>query len=78
MDLRVDVGVEAFVGDGHVEAVRLTDGSQVPADLVIVGLGVTPATDWLAGSGLRVDDGVVCDATGAAEGNAAMACRRSR
>jgi NADPH-dependent 2,4-dienoyl-CoA reductase/sulfur reductase-like enzyme len=68
VDLRVDVGVEAFVGDRHVEAVRLTDGSQVPADLVVVGLGVTPATDWLSDSGLRVDDdGVVCDATGAVE-----------
>ncbi len=68
VDLRAGVGVEEIVGNGHVEAVRLTDGAQVPADLVIVGLGVTPATDWLAGSGLRVDDGVVCDATGRAEG----------
>jgi NADPH-dependent 2,4-dienoyl-CoA reductase/sulfur reductase-like enzyme len=68
VDLRVGVGVDALVGDGHVEAVRLTDGSQVPADLVVIGLGVTPATDWLEGSGLRVDDGVVCDATGAVEG----------
>ena len=42
--------------------------AHVPADLVVVGLGVTPATDWLKGSGLRVDDGVVCDAAGAAEG----------
>ncbi len=69
VDLRVGVGVDAFVGDRQVEGVRLTDGSQVPADLVIVGLGVTPATGWLAGSGLRLDDGVVCDATGAAEGS---------
>ncbi|OBI12563.1 pyridine nucleotide-disulfide oxidoreductase [Mycobacterium sp. E2327] len=68
VDLRVGVGVDAFVGNGHVEAVRLTDGSQVPADLVIVGLGVTPAIDWLGGSGLHLDDGVLCDATGAAEG----------
>ncbi|OBJ82093.1 NAD(P)/FAD-dependent oxidoreductase [Mycobacterium asiaticum] len=68
VDLRVDVGVEEFVGNGQVEAVRLTDGSQVPADLVVIGLGVTPATDWLRGSGLRVDDGVVCDATGTVEG----------
>ena len=68
VDLRVDVGVDAFVGNGHVEAVRLTDGSQVPADLVVIGLGVTPATEWLSDSGLRVDDhGVVCDATGAVE-----------
>jgi NADPH-dependent 2,4-dienoyl-CoA reductase/sulfur reductase-like enzyme len=71
VDMRVGVGVDAFVGNGRVEAVRLTDGSQVPADLVIVGLGVTPATDWLEGSGLRVDDGVMCEATGAVEGDAA-------
>lgn len=69
VDLRVGVGVDTFVGNGRVEAVRLTDGSQVPADVVIVGLGVTPATAWLEGSGLQLDDGVVCDATGAAEGN---------
>lgn len=69
VDLRVGVGVDEFVGNGRVEAVRLTDGSQVPADVVIVGLGVTPATAWLEGAGLHLDDGVVCDATGAAEGN---------
>lgn len=68
VELRVDVGVDAFLGNGHVAAVRLTDGSQVPADLVVVGLGVTPATEWLNDSGLQVDDGVVCDATGAVEG----------
>ena len=67
--VRVGVGVDGFVGNGRVEAVRLNDGSQVPADVVIVGLGVTPATGWLEGSGLHVDDGVVCDATGAAEGS---------
>lgn len=71
VDLRVGVGVDGFVGNGRVEGVRLTDGSQVPADLVIVGLGVTPATDWLDGSGLRVDDGVICDACGTAEGSTA-------
>lgn len=71
VDLRVGVGVDGFVGNGRVEGVRLTDGSQVPADLVIVGLGVTPATDWLDGSGLRVDDGVICDERGVAEGSTA-------
>ena len=69
VDLRVDVGVDAFVGNGHVEALSLTDGSQVSADLIVVGLGVDPATDWLTDSGLHVDDGVVCDATGAVEGS---------
>ncbi|MCV7101613.1 NAD(P)/FAD-dependent oxidoreductase [Mycobacterium palustre] len=74
VDLRLGVGVDGFVGSGgRVEAVRLSDGSRVPADLVVVGLGVTPATDWLEGSGLRVDDGVLCDASGAAEGGVADA-----
>jgi NADPH-dependent 2,4-dienoyl-CoA reductase/sulfur reductase-like enzyme len=69
VDVRLGVGVDGFVGNGRVEAVRLTDNSQLPADVVVVGLGVTPATDWLADSGLRIDGGVLCDATGAAEGS---------
>ena len=68
VDLRVGASVEEFVGDGRVKGVRLNDGSQLAADLVIVGLGVSPATEWLDGSGLRIDDGLVCDATGAVEG----------
>jgi NADPH-dependent 2,4-dienoyl-CoA reductase/sulfur reductase-like enzyme len=62
VDVRVGVGVEALEGRGRVERVRLADGSAVAADLVVVGVGVTPATGWLEGSGLRVADGVVCDA----------------
>ncbi len=68
VDLRVGVDVEAFLGADRVEAVRLSDGSQIAADLVVVGLGVTPATDWMDGSGLRVDDGLLCNAAGAVEG----------
>ncbi|OBA85073.1 pyridine nucleotide-disulfide oxidoreductase [Mycobacteriaceae bacterium 1482268.1] len=68
VDVRVGVKVDGFLGEDHVTGVRLSDGSTVNADLVVIGLGVDPATDWLKGSGLRVDDGVVCDATGAAEG----------
>jgi NADPH-dependent 2,4-dienoyl-CoA reductase/sulfur reductase-like enzyme len=67
VELRVGIGVDSFLGDRSVEGVRLTDGSTIAADLVIIGLGVTPATDWLNGSAVRVDDGVICDATGAAE-----------
>ncbi|WP_082964059.1 FAD-dependent oxidoreductase [Mycobacterium sp. 852002-51961_SCH5331710] len=68
VDVRVGVEVEGFVGDGHVKAVRLSGGAKVKADLVLIGLGVDPVTDWLQGSGIKVDNGVVCDATGAAEG----------
>lgn len=68
VDVRIGVKVEGFVGRSRVKAVRLSDGSKVKADLVVMGLGVKPATGWLEGSGIRVDNGVVCDATGAAEG----------
>ena len=45
---------------------RLGDGSIVPADVIVVGIGVAPATGWLDGSGLTLRDGIVCDATLAA------------
>ena len=54
-------GVAGLVGTGRVTGVRLADGRLLPADVVVVGVGVRPNTDWLAGSGVRVDDGVVCD-----------------
>jgi NADPH-dependent 2,4-dienoyl-CoA reductase/sulfur reductase-like enzyme len=41
--------------------VELEGGETFPADVVVVGIGVIPATDWLADSGLTVDNGVVCD-----------------
>ncbi len=63
VDLRTGVGVEAIEGGGRVERVRLTDGSVVEGDVVVVGIGVIPNTEWLEGSGLEIDDGVVCDAT---------------
>ncbi len=63
VDLRTGVGVEGFAGSGRVESLRLSDGSAVPADLVVVGIGVAPVTDWLGSSGLELADGVVCDAT---------------
>ena len=42
----------------------LSDGTELDADLVVVGIGSRPATDWLDGSGIEVDNGVVCDAVG--------------
>jgi NADPH-dependent 2,4-dienoyl-CoA reductase/sulfur reductase-like enzyme len=63
VDLRLGTGVAAIEGNGHVERVRLDDGSSVEADVVVVGVGVAPVTDWLVGSGLTLDNGVVCDET---------------
>lgn len=67
-DLRLGVTVDGLVGDGRVEGVRLRGGDVVPADAVLVGIGVVPNTAWLEGSGLVVDNGVVCDQTCAAVG----------
>ncbi len=63
VDLRTGVGVDAIDGGDRVERVVLSDGSVIAADVVVVGIGVVPNTEWLAGSGLQIDDGVVCDAT---------------
>ncbi|TMM17488.1 MAG: FAD-dependent oxidoreductase [Actinobacteria bacterium] len=68
VDLRCDAGVAGFDGNGRVERVWLADGSTVDADVVVVGVGVTPNTSWLDSSGLTINNGLVCDercATGA-------------
>ena len=68
VDLRLGTGVlqlETEIVDGveKVVGVALTDGTSVATEVVIVGIGVTLNVDWLEGSGLTLDDGVVCDNT---------------
>ena len=69
VDLRLGTGVEGFETDAapdgarRVRGVALSDGTTVPADLVVVGIGVDVNTGWLEGSGLTLDDGVLTDAT---------------
>lgn len=63
VDVRLGVGVVAITGGDRVDAVTLTDGTVLSVDVVVVGIGVVPNTDWLVGSGLTVDNGVVCDPT---------------
>ena len=58
------VGVKGLSGEGHVEAVLLADGRSVPADIVVVGVGARPCVDWLAGSGVDLENGVKCGADG--------------
>jgi NADPH-dependent 2,4-dienoyl-CoA reductase/sulfur reductase-like enzyme len=64
VDVRLGVGVTEVRGAGHVDTVVLTDGTELPADLVVVGIGSRPATEWLDGSGIEVDNGVLCDEAG--------------
>ena len=58
------VGVARLVGHQQVEGVELADGRVVAADAVVVGVGVQPNVEWLAGAGLQVANGVQCDAYG--------------
>jgi NADPH-dependent 2,4-dienoyl-CoA reductase/sulfur reductase-like enzyme len=53
--------VTGIHGGTRVEGIELADGSRIEADVVVVGIGVRPNVEWLAGSGLTLDDGVVCD-----------------
>lgn len=61
VSLRLGTSVVAVDGTARVEGVQLADGSSVPCDLLVVGIGASPNTSWLAGSGLDISDGVVCD-----------------
>jgi NADPH-dependent 2,4-dienoyl-CoA reductase/sulfur reductase-like enzyme len=68
VDLRLGTGVlqletETVDGVEKVVGVALTDGTSVATEVVVVGIGVTLNIDWLEGSGLTLDDGVVCDNT---------------
>lgn len=60
---RFNAGVRQFQGrDGRVSAVRLTDGGELAADLVVIGIGVLPNVALAEAGGLAVDDGVLVDA----------------
>ncbi|GIF25541.1 pyridine nucleotide-disulfide oxidoreductase [Paractinoplanes tereljensis] len=61
--LRLGSGVAGLEhAAGRVTGVRLATGEVLPAEVVVVAIGAIPTTDWLAGSGLELDNGVVCDA----------------
>ncbi len=64
VDVRLGVGVADVRGDGRVDTVVLSDGTELAADLVVIGIGSHPATGWLEGSGVDVDNGVLCDQAG--------------
>ena len=61
VDLHFGVGVESLVGSAGVEEVRLTDGTALPAELVVAGIGVAPRVELAEAAGLLLDNGVVAD-----------------
>ncbi|WP_066821013.1 NAD(P)/FAD-dependent oxidoreductase [Sphingomonas mali] len=62
VDVRLGVAVTAIEGEGNVTGVRLADGSVVPADLVVVGIGIVPAVEPLIAAGAEGGNGVRVDA----------------
>jgi 3-phenylpropionate/trans-cinnamate dioxygenase ferredoxin reductase component len=61
VEMTFDDRVEAFEGDGRVRSVKTASGLNLECDLVVLGLGVEPVTEFLEGSGIDVDDGVLVD-----------------
>ena len=62
VDVRLGVSVERLLGDGAVSGVRLADGEIVPADMVVVGIGIVPAVEPLIAAGAVGGNGVYVDA----------------
>jgi 3-phenylpropionate/trans-cinnamate dioxygenase ferredoxin reductase subunit len=61
VEIVTDAVVKGLTGDGTVTGVELDDGSQLAADLVIIGVGVIPDTELAETAGLEVDNGIVVD-----------------
>jgi len=60
IEFRLGVDVKGFDGSERVTAVHTTAGA-IAADLVVIGIGVIPATDLAAAAGLRTEDGILVD-----------------
>ncbi|WP_194396291.1 NAD(P)/FAD-dependent oxidoreductase [Microbacterium atlanticum] len=71
--MRTGVGIAELHGTSRVTAVALDDGTVLPADLVIVGVGMTPRTELAEQIGLTVAGGIVVDALGATSNPAIFA-----
>lgn len=65
VELLCGVDIERFdVSGGRVNAIHLAGGRDLPADVVLVGIGAQPNVEWLADSGMELGNGVLCDAVG--------------
>lgn len=64
VEIMESTGLERLLGEDRVSGVRLTDGRELPADFVIVGVGIAPATALAEAAGVALDNGIACDEFG--------------
>ncbi|MBF9051071.1 FAD-dependent oxidoreductase [Roseobacter sp. HKCCD9010] len=64
VDIREGIGLARLTGESHVTGAALSDGAELPFDMVIVGIGISPATSLAEAAGLEIDNGIKVDALG--------------
>jgi 3-phenylpropionate/trans-cinnamate dioxygenase ferredoxin reductase subunit len=64
VDIREGVGLGCLTGPGRVTKAELTDGSSIDVDFVIVGVGISPASDLAEAAGLEIENGIKTDSYG--------------
>ncbi len=64
VDMREGVGLDRLTGDTRVTGARLSDGTELNVDFVIVGVGIGPATDLAEAAGIVIDNGIKTDSRG--------------
>jgi len=64
VEILESTGLERLLGEDRVTGVRLSDGRELPADFVIVGVGIVPATALAEAAGLTIQNGIACDEYG--------------
>lgn len=64
VDIREGVGLTRLTGEGQVDGALLSDGSEIALDMVIVGIGIAPATALAEAAGLEIENGIKVDAYG--------------
>jgi 3-phenylpropionate/trans-cinnamate dioxygenase ferredoxin reductase subunit len=64
VDIREGTGLQKLTGEGHVTGAVLSHGEEIAADVVIVGIGISPATALAEASEITVENGIRCDAQG--------------
>ena len=74
VDLRVNAPVEAILGEDQARGVRLTDGEEIEAGLVLMAAGLTPNTDLAEAAGLSCDDGILVDPSARTDDARIYAC----